>query len=824
MLFTQLPTIFSARLVQKPTENCEPTQLFTDSRKLISTPGAVFLALSGPNHNGHQFIQEAYQQGIRLFILEQEPENQLPDAGILLVEDTLYALQQLAAWHRQQFTLPVIAITGSNGKTIVKEWLASLMPENLAVVRSPKSFNSQLGVPLSVWQIQEHHQIGIFEAGISEADEMSKLESIIKPTAGIFTNIGSAHDAGFKNREEKITEKAQLFRHAKLVVYCADATHLNEHLPQLLPDCQLISWSKAGFAEASVKISEKHHNHFTQLTLHFPENENHSYNIPFKDKASLENITHCLVLLHTLELNHSKLPEQLYHLPQPAMRLALKQGVGNSIIIDDAYNNDLAGLEVALGFMQEQRLANKRKTVILSDLLQSGKPEQKLYKQLAKILKSHKIDRLLAIGTNIQAYAHLFSDIEQVASWPDTQSFLKDKPEQSLIQNDLVLVKGARKYGFETIVKRLEQKVHGTVLEINLEALQHNLNFYRSRITASTKIMVMVKAFAYGSGSHEVARLLQHHRVDYLAVAYTDEGVSLRQSGIHLPIMVMNPGPETFSQLLNYKLEPEVYSMGQLQALVRFLEEHQKPALKVHIKVDTGMHRLGFTAGQLEELYQIIRQHNYVKVASIFSHLAGADSIEHDDFSREQARQLNYIYAILIDKLGYKPLKHLVNSAGILHFPEFHFDMVRLGIGLYGADSGGTHQSQLMPISKLLATVSQVKCIEEGTTVGYSRAGKASKPSKIATLSIGYADGYDRRFSRGKGYVLINNQKAPVIGNVCMDMTMVDVTGIEVQEGDEAIIFGPELPITVLAEQIGTIPYEILTSISERVKRVFYAS
>jgi alanine racemase len=820
MLFSSLPNLLTGTLLQAPATDQPVSYLLTDSRKLIFTEGSLFFALKGRQQNGHHYVKQAYTQGIRLFIVEESLTEELPEAGVILVNNSLEALQNLAAYHRRQFQVPLVAITGSNGKTIIKEWLASLTPPNLPVVRSPKSYNSQLGVPLSVWQLEPQHELGIFEAGISQPGEMEKLAQILMPTLGIFTNLGSAHDAGFSSPEEKVKEKARLFSNCPQLIYCADHSILNKLLPRLLPNTRLISWSKTKLEHNTILVEEKSLDAGTQLTLYF-EQETLSYTIPFKDKASLENITHCLVCLFTLNLVHTNLTEQLRNLPQPAMRLEMKQGVHGSILIDDAYNNDLAGLDVALGFMNQQETQGKARTIVLSDLPQTGRPDTSLYKNVAALLKNYKIAKLLAIGPALFSHQSCFAKLSEAHFWISTEDFLEGKPEK-WIQNNLVLLKGARSFGFERITRRLEQKTHGTVLEIDLDALAHNLNFYRSKLKPGVKTMVMVKAFAYGSGSHEVARLLQFQKVDYLAVAYADEGVSLRQAGITLPIMVMNPSPETFSSLLDCSLEPEIYSLSQLKSFAQFLHLAGKQA-KIHLKIDTGMHRLGFSLPELPKIIPILTDNPQLQVASIFSHLAGSDSPEFDEFSHSQAEKLHLAYLQITDQVATNPIKHLVNSAGILRFPEYQFGMVRLGIGLYGADAGGTSQHELMPISKLLATVSQVKEIAAGETVGYSRAGQTNRVTQVATLSIGYADGYDRRFSNGIGYVLINGQKAPVLGKVCMDMTMVDATEIKVEEGDEAVLFGPELPITELAKQIGTIPYEILTNVSERVKRVFYS-
>jgi Alr-MurF fusion protein len=823
ILFSQVAALCKGTLHQLVSD-LPLSYLLFDSRKLVVSPGATFFALRGQQQDGHRYLQEAYEGGIRCFVAEQAPLQPMPDANILLVPNSLAALQQLAAWHRQQYALPVLAITGSNGKTIVKEWLSSLLSSQEQVVRSPKSYNSQIGVPLSVWQINEHHTIGIFEAGISQKGEMAALQQVLKPQLGIFTNIGPAHDRGFASLQEKVAEKALLFADAHTIVYCRDHAPVHACLQERYPQKNLIGWSMQA-SEGPWRAQVVRRQRDSLLQLHLPDGE-HSYRISFRDNASIENCLHCLFFLHSQGYAHAELQKQLSQLALPAMRLELKQGVNGSYILDDAYNNDLAGLQVALEFLQQQKHLRK-KTVILSDLLQTGLPEAQLYARVAELLQMHQVGRLVGIGPAISRAAPLFDTIAHSSYYPDTETFLQDHPERQ-ISRELVLIKGARPFGFERLVNRLQQKVHGTVLEIDLDALAHNLNFYRSRLQPGTKTMVMVKAFAYGSGSHEVAHLLQYQNVDYLAVAYPDEGISLRQSGISLPIMVMNAASDTFSSLLEWELEPELYSLSQLKAFLHYLKTHRKHA-RVHLKMDTGMHRLGFSRADLPELIELLQnsqrlQRPPLEIRSLFSHLAGADSAQFNDFSHQQAGQLTDYYEQLAGILGHRPMRHLLNSAGILRFPEYHFDMVRLGIGLYGAEVSGMEQRALHPISTLKTTISQVKEIPEGETVGYSRSQAAGQNMKLATIAIGYADGFDRRFSNGVGKVLINGGLAPVVGRVCMDMTMVDVSGMDVEEGDEVVIFGPERPITQLATDIGTIPYEILTSVSERVKRVFYSA
>ena len=821
MRFTELARITEGKLLSQGAD--EPVYyLLTDSRKLINAAGAVFFAIRGDRHDGHQYIEEAYQKGIRYFVVEEgvsTVNTPLPEAGILRVKSSITALQQAASWLRQQVSFPIIAITGSNGKTIVKEWLGNLLSPHEQVVRSPRSYNSQIGVPLSVWQIGSQHSLGIFEAGISQRGEMQRLAGVLKPNIGIFTNLGPAHSEGFSSRHEKAREKAELFQSCHTIIYCQDHAVVHETLQELYPQKKLISWSfQQEEAPVHVKLQPQKSGTGVELSGLLQGN----FYLPFKEAASLENCLHSIVCYLYLGYPADTLQKGLQNLHALHMRLELKQGVNHSYIIDDTYNNDLAGLQVALEFMQQQKQAS-RKTIILSDILEAGAPPEKLYRQVAVLLKNYGISRLLGIGPAISQQQQAFGQLPFTAFYPDTESFLDNKPEGQ-IRSELVLIKGARPFGFERIVKRLQQKIHGTVLEINLDALTHNLNFYRSRLRPGTKLMVMVKAFAYGSGSHEIAHLLQFQKVDYLAVAYVDEGVALRQAGIDIPIMVMNAAPDSFDKLSEYRLEPEIFSLSMLKDLLEWLKSEDK-SLMAQLKLDTGMHRLGLVKEDLAEAKQLLLDHqSHLKLSGIFSHLAGADSAEFNDFSHEQARLFQEFTTTLTEGLAYKPLRHLANSAGILRFPEYHFEMVRLGIGLYGAEVNRIEQEALQSISTLKTTISQIKKIRKGESVGYSRSGRAEEDITLATIAIGYADGFDRRFSNGNGKVLINGKLAPVVGRVCMDMTMVDISNTEAREGDEVIIFGPERPITELADSIGTIPYEILTNIGERVKRVFFTA
>ncbi len=824
--------ITEAQVEQLASPDDQIYHLQLDSRKLAFPQQALFFAIQGQRHDGHQFLDELYQRGLRNFIVESRAFSldNYPQANFLWVKSSVEALQKIAGFHRRQFTFPVVGITGSNGKTIVKEWLSQLLAPSFRMVRSPRSYNSQVGVPLSLWRMEPQHELGIFEAGISQPDEMEKLANIIQPTLGIFTNIGSAHDEGFTHRAQKIQEKLLLFRESQHLIYCRDHEEIHQEVlafQQKHPALQTLTWSY--HQPATLEVKEVYENQEgTSLIWHY-QGKQYSSQIPFRDEASLENLLHCLVAgLHIGLLPH-EINQQMLRLHPVSMRLELKPGINDCLLIDDSYNNDLGGLEIALDFLKSQK-QKERKIVVLSDILESGLSEEVLYQKVARLLKEKKVDGLIGIGKNISSHAHLF-DLQSLF-FEDAPTLLKERalfqPDSFWFSQALLLVKGARIFAFEQIIRHLEQKTHGTILEINLNALVHNLNFFRSQLKPKTKLMAMVKAFAYGSGSAEVASLLQFHRVDYLAVAYADEGVYLRENGIHIPIMVLNPSQETFVQLFQYDLEPELYSFRILKEYISFYQTYtQKKPKKhwaIHLKIDTGMHRLGFAPNEIRKLADYLQEHlpPKVLVASVFSHLAGADEAAHEDYSRQQIEEFQQIAQTLEKALGYSVIKHILNSPGILRFPEAHLDMVRLGIGLYGIEANGWAQDHLELVGTLKTSISQIKHVESGATIGYSRMGKAHKPMRIATIAIGYADGFPRKLSNGQGEVWVNGKKVPVVGNVCMDMAMIDISHVEAEEGDEVIIFGQEYSIFELARRLETIPYEVLTNVGERVKRVFY--
>ena len=793
-------------------------QISIDSRQVLHPGQTLFVALKGAKADGITFVDSLIEAGVRCFLVAKNAvlhASWLEKACFIPVSDTRAALQSLASFQRGGFTKPIVGITGSNAKTIVKEWLGQVLSQQFAVAKSPKSYNSQVGVPLSIFGIQPYHQVAILEAGVSKKGDMDTLAGMIRPDLGIFTNIGSAHEEGFAGINEKIAEKLKLFAGTKLLLYCKDQDLLAHTIEQQVPEENLISWSKNPGADFSV--SWKSLESSSRIVVMKQDLQTHTFQVPFTDQASLENVTHVILAALSLGQEAPAIQEGLSHLKPVDMRLTLKPGINESLLIDDTYNNDLAGLRVALEFLSQQR-PKRSKILILSDLLQQGLPE-KIYTEVAELIRSYGIDRIIGVGTEIQRLEKL---VDIPTSTYGSTELLLQKLDPDQFQNDLILLTGARSFAFEKIVNRLQQRIHGTTLEINLNALTHNFNFYKRQLDPSTRVMVMVKAFAYGGGAAEIANHLQTLGADYLAVAYSDEGVSLRKQGIQLPIMVLNPVEESFDLLYQYQLEPVVFSPEFFRKLGNFARNQGLP-LSIHLDLDTGMNRLGFEQAQVEELNDLLLAFPELKVASLYTHLVGADEEAHHDFSVQQLQLFMKMSEAIGSKLGYQPLRHALNSAGIVRYPDFQLDMVRLGIGLYGVEVTGKHDSSLKAVSNLKTTISQVKTLAPGTTVGYSRKGSLPEGGRIATLAIGYADGYDRRFSQGKGYVLLHGKKAPVIGNVCMDMVMVDVSAIpEAKAGDEAIVYGEQISLKELADRIGTIPYELLTNISTRVKRVYY--
>lgn len=810
--------------------------LLIDSRSISSPETSLFFALKTERNDGHKFISEAYKKRVRNFVVSELPRDisQFAESNFILVKDTLPALQHLSANHRKKFNIPVVGITGSNGKTIVKEWLYQLLQEDKHVVRSPKSYNSQVGVPLSVWLINEENDIAIFEAGISRPDEMEKLEAIISPTVGLITNIGQAHDENFLSPKQKTGEKLKLFVHCNTVIYCKDNLELNEEIVRafsLLSQGEgkvvsHFSWSRKSKSNLQVGKVTKEGNE-TEIQGVYNNDFIH-IRIPFTDEASIENAIHCWAIMLFLGYSSKIISDRMTRLSPVAMRLELKEGINNCSIINDSYNSDLGSLAIALDFLNQQKQHSKR-TLILSDILQSGKNEDELYKEVALLVKEKGINRMIGIGEAIARQENKFDS--EKSFFKSTSDFLVHY-NGNLFSNETILLKGARAFGFEKISQILQQKAHETILEINLNALIHNLNYYRSKLTPNTKMMAMVKAFSYGSGGFEIANVLQHHHADYLAVAYADEGIELRKAGITIPIMVMNPEEASYDAMIKNDLEPEIFSFRVLKLFedaVKRCDLTPGPSpsgegrrFPIHIKLDTGMHRLGFDKKEVNELAVRIGNSKYLEVRSVFSHLAGSDEPSLDEFTRGQIKKFGEMSEIITSHFSYPVLRHILNTAGITRFPGAQFEMVRLGIGLYGIGANETEQAQLKNVSTLKTTISQIKNIPAGESVGYSRKFTAKKETRIATVPIGYADGLSRRLSNGKGKMIIAGKPAPIVGSVCMDMCMLDISNIQCAEGDEVIVFGEQNPISHIAKDMDTIPYEVFTGISRRVKRVYF--
>jgi alanine racemase len=797
--------------------------LLLDSRKITSPSSSLFFALKGPRRDGHQYISEVYKKGVRCFVVSERIEaTQYPDAVFLGVYDTLNALQVLVAWHRQQFSIPVIGITGSNGKTIVKEWLYQLLFEDQHIARSPKSYNSQVGVPLSVWSLNEQHTLGIFEAGISEQGEMIRLERIIRPTIGVLTNIGEAHSDGFIDMEHKFREKIILFRNCEtLIGREADLAGAEEVLSLLGGNVSIKTW---GFSDSNaVIIKDISRADNTTITVSAAATE-HQFSIPFADDAAIENAITCFCVLQHLGVAAPVITERMKKLQPVNMRLELKKGINHCTVINDSYSNDTSSLEIALNFLDQQGGSNK--TVILSDLLHSALSDEVLYGQVLEKISKYPVNRLIGIGEKISHYLPALMNDAGIAIrsefYNSTGEFIHAFLS-SHFKEEVILVKGARLFAFEKIVQLLEQKAHQTVLEINISAIAHNLKQYQALLKPDVKVMAMVKAFAYGSGGAEIAGILQYHKVDYLGVAYADEGVELRKAGINLPVMVMNPEENAFDKIIEYNLEPELYSFSLLEAFDKFLRKEGLEEYPVHIEIETGMNRLGFEIDQMEKLASAITATASFSVRSVFTHLAASEESVQDSFTKQQYDDFVQAANVLEQKLNYPFIKHIANSAAAVRHPYLHLDMVRIGIGLYGVDSAATGKLNLQTVATLRSTIAQLKHVKAGDSISYNRRGVATKDSLIATIRLGYADGYPRKLGNGTGQVSIRGKLVPLIGTVCMDMFMADVTGLAgVEEGDEVIIFGSSLPVEQLAAWAQTIPYEIMTGISQRVKRVYY--
>ena len=803
--------------------------LLTDSRSLCFPEETLFFALKSARNDGHKYISDLYRRGVRNFVVESRgiqeycpnSASEMNDANFLIVPSPLAALQRLAERHRDEFDIPIVGITGSNGKTMVKEWLYQILLPSQKIVRSPKSYNSQIGVPLSVWLLNEQTEVGIFEAGVSEPGEMMALRDIIQPTVGVFTSLGSAHQENFRSMEEKCMEKLELMHDTQAMIYCSDNDIVSRCVRRMQYKGEKIAWSQCDEQVAFfVKTVDG-----TKISYRY-KGEDGAFDIPFSDEASIEDCITCAATALYLGITPEQLAERMPVLEPVAMRLEVKDGQRGCVLINDSYNSDVNSLDIALDFMNRRQFSPLtshpsllRKTLILSDMYQTGVASEQLYAQVSDLCVKRGILKFIGIGTELSAQA----DKIQIADkqfFLDVQHFLTSDTFSSL-RNELILLKGARSFGFDQITEQLEQKVHETILEVNLNAVVDNLNYYRSFLKPETKMVCMIKADAYGAGAVEIAKTLQDHRVDYLAVAVADEGVTLRKAGITANIMIMNPEMTAFKTMFDYDLEPEVYSFRLLDALIRAARKEGITGWPVHIKLDTGMHRLGFDPiNDMDELIDRLKHQNAIIPRSVFSHFVGSDSDGFDDFSARQFALFDEGSKKLQAAFTHKILRHMDNSAGIEHFPERQMDMCRLGLGLYGVDPRDNRI--LNTVSTLKTTILQMHHVPAGDTVGYSRKGKIDHDSVIAAIPIGYADGLNRHLGNRRCYCLVNGQKAEYVGNICMDVAMIDVTGIDCHEGDMVEIFGEHLPVTTLSNIIDTIPYEVLTGVSNRVKRVYF--
>lgn len=787
-------------------------RVMSDSRGVIDSDRSLFIALVGANHDGHDYIGELYGRGVRAFMVSKPviPED-FPQAGFIVINDTLNALQVLAAYHRNHFKGKVVAITGSNGKTVTKEWIAQLCPENIRLFRSPRSYNSQIGVPLSILMLNGDEQIAVIEAGISQPGEMAKLAAIIRPEIGIITNIGPAHQENFAGTGEKLAEKVGLFKNCNTIIYNSDMELIDTEIKKDYPEKRLFTLGRTGAGIAVVPDESEY------VRIRFGSGSKvYNFQLPFSDNVSVENAMQALSLYVVLGFEPKDIIPKLSQLQPVAMRLELREGTGGSKIINDSYNADINSLSVALDYLKSVA-GNQKKVLILSDIFQTGLTTRELYGEVARLIEKNGIDHLIGIGDNISSCRDMFSCRKDF--FTTTGSFISSLNRADFADKS-ILIKGSRPFQFEKISRCLEKQIHTTVLEVNLDAMIHNLNHARGKLRPGVKMMAMVKALSYGSGAFEVAAMLQHQRVDYLAVAFADEGVALREAGITMPIVVLNADSWSFGTMIDYRLEPEIYSFASLQMFVSELNHHGEQNYPIHISLDTGMHRLGFIEEEMDRLIYLVRNDDAVNIHSVFTHFAVSDEPAQDEFTRGQIalfdRMSNKICAAFPDR---KIIRHTANTAGIERFPEAQYDMVRLGIGLYGVSS--FEQEQLQLVSTLKSRIVQIKHLKAGDTVGYGRHGIITGDTTIATVPMGYADGLDRRLSNGAWSFNVNGKPAPIIGNICMDTCMINVTGIDVKEGDEVVIFGETPTAVEMAEKLGTIPYEIFTSVSARVKRVY---
>lgn len=793
-------------------------QIFFDSRMIVHPANGIFFAFHGNQKDGHQYIEDAYQKGIRNFVVHEKLEH-IPNANYILVSNPLQALQKWAKYHRKQYNLPVIGITGSNGKTIVKEWLNQLLWKSFSIARSPKSYNSQFGAALSVLQISDKNNLGIFEAGISMPNEMENLEEIIQPTIGVLTKIGEAHLENFKSQDELIQEKLKLFSNVEKLVFNIDNEKVyqaileNDHLSKI----DKYSYGYTDSATLKIEYIESSVSNTSISILH--NQEKFTFSIPFTDDASIKNSLICLTTLISLNIDYKLIKDEFNQLLPIEMRLEIKEAINHSILINDTFNSDLNSLKIGLNVLNQQ--PREKKSLVLTDILQSNLSDEDLYQEAANLVNAYQFDEIVLIGEKITLFKNLFQSY--VRSYNSTEEFLEQFKHQN-VDNEAILLKGARPFKLEKISSELETRSNDSVLEINLQNLVENINVYRSMLKPTTKLMCMVKANSYGTGSFEVANTLQNNGVDFLGVAIADEGKELREAGITVPIIIMNPEQSSYSTVIDYQLEPEIYSLRVLKLFIQKLQEKQiSSAYPIHLKLETGMNRLGFHEDDLEELISILKNNTQVYIRSIFTHLATADMSNEKEYAEYQLNRFDKSYDIITKALEINPIKHALNSPGIVAYSEHQYDMVRLGIGMYGYSEYTTFMEKyLKPVVRFKTVISQISVLEKGETVSYGRRFKADRETKIATLPVGYADGIRRSLGNGKASVGVNGHLAKIVGSICMDMMMIDVTDINCKEGDEITIFGNSPTIADVANWLDTIPYEVLTSVSQRIKRVYY--
>lgn len=824
ILISNISNYIKSDVFSNRTEDLLIKNLVFDSRKLNEIEGTVFFAIKTLSNNGEKYIPELYLNGVRVFVVENLPidySNYL-DTCFIVVKNTIEALQSIAKVKRNRFQNPIIAITGSNGKTIVKDWISQLIENDKKVFKSPRSYNSQIGVALSIWNLNEDDDFGIIEAGISQKGEMYKLEEMIRPKVGIITNIGDAHQVYFNSIEEKIQEKILLFKNSDTIIYCIDNKEIDKEIQKEYKDSgkELIGW---GFdKKACFKLQNIDTKKNLTIINYIYKDVKASFSIPFIDNASIENSINAFIACLVIGIDNEALKERTKHLQSLEMRLQMKEGINHTLIINDSYSSDLMSLELALTFLNQQN-SELRKTAVLSDITQSYIDQKELYLAINKLLIEKKIDKLIGIGEGFEKNQSLLTINNTIYS--STQDFLKDSSLKDF-KEEIILIKGARKFEFEKISRFFEKKTHETVLEINLSALAHNVNYFKTKLKEGVKLMAMVKAHSYGSGGFEIASTLANHKIDYLTVAFADEGAELRNNGITLPIMVMSPEKESIAKIIYYDLEPEVYSISILRELIEAKKDYDlldnKKELSIHIKLDTGMHRLGMEEHDLEELVDILKANKYIKIRSIFSHLAGSDNPELDFFTKEQIALFETLSTRLLKEFDYPILRHIANSAAIIRFPEAQYNMVRLGIGMYGIGISEQDEKKLRYVHRLKTTLTLKRKISKGESVSYNRNYIAEEERTIGVIPIGYADGLNRKRGNGNGRVWINGQLAPILGSICMDMCMIDITNIDCREGDEVVIFGEEYSVNNIAKELGTISYEVFTTVSSRVKRVFY--